>query len=252
MMMTHKRPPTSHKARLSAGAVILAAAALTAPITLASGPSEPEMAGAHETTSTAKKVIKWVQDTNGVKTEKHYEILEKDGVTKAYSVAADGSKTEVDIESIDIKGQVDMLNMGDMGEDMSVFVLKDGDVDNVKKKIRIITQNGQHSEHDIETLIGERGEARSVFIKKLKDGDIDVDTNVKVFKFSSSDDIDFQFDSNSHMIGGSHTSAMVTAASGLLDGVDASELSDKTRRKLEKARKALKEAQNAIDAETEK
>lgn len=242
MMIENQKRKTGPLSRWTAGLLILGVAGLSAPITLAAGPEKKELAGEAQTKHKSKKVIKSVEVVDGKKVQTHYEVITDENGTRAYSIAENGARTEIDPEII---------------EDKHVIVIKNGEGTHgahVEKKIKIMSQSGETMDMDIESLIGERGQGKKVIIKTMKDGEPHGDHKVKVYNFSSSEDIDIQIDEDGFMMGqhGAHTQAMVSAASGLLDGVNDDELSEKTKRKLKKARKALKEAEEAILAEAEK
>lgn len=219
-------------ARLGVSAFLVAALAATAPISFAGNPkTDPET----KTKTVEKKVIKWVENVDGVETTKQYEITKEDGVTKAYSIDENGNKTEIDASEIEMAGQAGGMNMfiadgqnDEFGEKgMKVFIEREGDPDQKAFKIKV--------DGDMDF---DEGTHSKVIIKRLsknEDGTIvDMDNDVMVFAGDGQ---------------GSEIAAMVDAAKNLIDRADDSDLSNKARRKLEKARKALKEAQEAIAAD---
>jgi beta-lactamase regulating signal transducer with metallopeptidase domain len=213
--------------RVGVAGFLIAALAVTAPITIAA--AQDNLAGEPKVETKTKKVMKWVEKKDGVETKKTYEILTEDGVTKAYQVDDYGNKTEVEMSEIEGMHVMDGENM---------MFLHDGGEG--QKRIKIVGGDHMTQTIDIEGLheMGD-GEHNQVFIKRMKKGgdgtEIDIDSNVFV------------------MDGGSHAVAMVEAAKGLLDQAEAmnggDEISDKAKRKIEKARKALAEAQAALEEE---
>lgn len=239
MMMTHKTKRTGRLAKAAFGTLLLSAAALTAPISLAGGPKDDTLAGEHKAKDKSVQVIKWKQSGDVPTAEKHFEIITEDGVTKAYSIDKDGKKTEIDPETIETEPHIlRMKKIGTDGQKLSVIMTGDDDGE-MKKRIEIITgkefrpMDGEHENFTIETIDGEGGQK-----------------NVQVYSYGTTKVIDIDTDGDHAFIEqGAHAKAVVGAASGLLEGVDESKLSDKSKSKLEKARKALKEAQAAIDSE---
>ncbi len=239
MMMTHETKRTGRLAKAAFGTLLLGAAAITAPISLAGGPKDDTLAGEHIAKDKTVKVIKWKQSGDVPTAEKHYEIITEDGVTKAYSIDKDGNKTEIEPSMVETEPHILHMNkMGADGQKLSVIVTGDDDGD-MKKRIEIITDkefrsmDGEHENFTIETIDGEGGQK-----------------NVQIYSYGTTKVIDIDTDGDSTFIEqGAHAKAVVGAASGLLEGVDESKLSDKSKSKLEKARKALKEAQAAIDSE---
>ena len=210
MTMKTSKTQSTILSRAGVAAFLVAGLALTAPITIASAQDNPT------TQTETKKVLKWVENENGVETSKTFEITEQDGVTTVYSIDEHGNKTVVE-ESV-------LGDMPMMGGDMDVMFIGEGEPG--EKQIKIIASDEMHG--------GDHGKITIKRIHKGKDGQtMDMDSNV------------FVLDS------GSHASAMVEAAKSLIDQAENmngdQELSSKAKRKLEKARKALAEAQAALD-----
>lgn len=254
MMMTSTKLKTGYLTRATASALVLGAAAVTAPITLAAGPGQTEMAGKAKTTHISKQVIKSVEEVDGKEVKTHYEIITDENGTTAYSIDNTGARTEVDPDSIEMRGHMKRMHVkhGQNGAgDTDVFITEKGMDGYGQKKIRIVTKDGQHIEHDIESLTGEHSDGKvRVIVKEIEDGDQGSEKHVKVYNFSSSSDVDVKIDEGRYMTGRSgHSKAMVSAASGLLEGLDEDALSDKAKRKIAKARKALKEAEKALETE---
>ena len=255
-MMKHKPAKATFSSRLGAGTLLLSAALLTAPITLATPlpnpqqPPAPPMAGgatSKTTTKTrSKQVIKLVEDKDGVKTEKHYEIIKGDGTTKAFSIGKDGTRTEIDPD--DIQGEHGHTRMKIMNErhngegNVEVIVMGDGSDEDIEKRIHVLTEDIKGGKHPYQ---------KRVIVRTDEDGKTDKD--VQVFSYSSDDTMAFSFNEDGqHMDNAFRAKTMVSAASGLLDeaeGMSGEGISDKARRKIEKARKALKEAEEALTAE---
>ncbi len=250
MMMKHTPTQTPLSARLGAGMLLLGAALLTAPITFAAPtpgapptPQTPEpMADGTTGKKTIKQVIKW---NDGGKTEKHYEIISDGGKPKAYSIGTDGSRTEIDPG--DIEGQhghtrIDVLGQHDGDRNIEVIVMGDDSEETMEKRIRVLTE-------DIKG--GQYPHQKHVIVRTDKDGKSNKD--VQVFTYSSSDSMAFTFDQDGEpMTETLRAKTMVSAASGLLDeaeGMSGEGISANTRRKIEKARKALKDAEEALAAE---
>ncbi|NNC36379.1 MAG: hypothetical protein EX271_05465 [Acidimicrobiales bacterium] len=223
-LMTMKT--STHKSRLlsrvGVAAFLAAGLAVTAPITIASAQDDPEVK------TKIKKVIKSVENNDGVETSKTFEIIEEDGVKTIYSVDEHGNKT---IVSEDELGPMKM-----MGGDIDIMVMEDGEPG--QKRIKIMGHDGMHAMGD--------GDHGKIIVKRMKKGEdgqsVEADENVFVFSEG-----DYAFGE------GDHAAAMVGAARSLLDQAEkmrgGEELSSKAKRKLEKARKALDEAQAALDAE---
>lgn len=241
MMMTQTTRKTTLMSRLAAGTLIASAIALTAPLSLAGHHGEDEMAGKPHAKTMSKRVIKSVEDVDGVKTKTHYEIVTKNGVTKAYSIDRDGNRTEVDPATIKTKHGHVMTETHSGPHNMDVMVMHGPDGADIEKHIKIITEN---------EMGGPDGQHKKVIVRTMKDGQEMSGKNVQVYAFSSADDVHVDIDGNGHhMSHGAPAKAMVGAAHDLIDNLDDDKFSNKTKRKLEKARKALKEAQEAIASE---
>lgn len=241
MIMTTKTRKATFLSRLAAGSLLIGAVALTSPISLAGSPGGEELAGKPTTTQTSTRVIKSVQDVDGVKTETHYEIITENGKTKAYSIDKNGLKTKVDANVIEMEHGPHMSHGQNSSENSNVMVFRNGDGKDIERRIEIITED-EFGPMD--------GQHKNVIIKKLGDGKDGSSKQVKVYSFSTSDNITLDLDdSGTTMIHGTPAKAMVSAAHGLLENLNDEKLSAKSKRKLEKARKALIEAQEAIEAE---
>lgn len=242
--------------RIGVGAFLVAALAATAPITFADdGPK----ADAPKMKTETKKVMKWVENNNGVETTKHIEVNTDDGVVTAYSIDENGNKTLIDpgnVEMIDATGTTitaDIIqSVGDTENinNMRVVVIdgeENGEIG--RKLVKVIMaddvgdlQDGQSFTFNTtsQSVIAGDGTQSKIIIKRMSKGEdgaeIDIDSEVMFFSGE-----------------GKRAAAMVGAAQGLLDQVEkmngGKELSSKARKKLAKARKALKEAQEALEAE---
>lgn len=241
MMMTATTRKTTLMSRLAAGTLIASAIALTAPLSLAGQQNKDEMAGKPHERTMSKRVIKSVEDVDGVKTKTHYEIVTKDGVTTAYSIDKKGKKTKIDPATIKTKHGHVMTETHSGPHNMDVMVMRGSDGMDIEKHIKIITEDEMGSPD---------GQHKKVIVRTMKDGQDMSGKNVQVYAFSSSDDVHVDIDGKGHhMSHGAPAKAMVSAAHDLIDNLDDDKFSDKTKRKLEKARKALKDAQDAIAAE---
>lgn len=208
MTMKTSKTGSTILSRASVGAFLVAALAATAPISFAGDP---------EAKTVEKKVMKWVENENGVETTKHIEVTVEDGVTTAYSIDEHGNKTVIDATEIDMPG----------GGGMNMFIT-DGQSGEKHMKIMMDGQN----------IHMEDGAHSKIIVKRMTknaDGQIvDVDNNVMVFAGGDT---------------GNHAAAMVGAAEKLLSQADSKDLSSRVRRKLEKAQKAVREAKEALAAE---
>ena len=212
MTMKTSKTNTSILSRIGVGVFLAAALAATAPISFAGDP---------EAKTKTKKVMKWVENDNGVETTKHIEVTVEDGVTTAYSIDEHGNKTVIDAS------EIEMMPGGGQNH-MSMFT---ADGESGEKHMKIMM--------DGEGLLNmEDGAHSKLIIKRMtKNADgttTEMDNNVMVFAGG---------------VEGSHTAAMVSAAEKLLSQADSKDLSSRARRKLEKAQRAVKEAQEALAAE---
>ena len=223
MTLKSSNPNTGIFPRLGLASFLIAALAATAPLTLAASPDN-----APQVKSKIKKVFKLVENENGIESEKTYEIITEDGVTTAYSIDEHGNKTVVNLD------EVEALSGGMMGGSDILVWSENGKLGN--KHIQLmLSSNMDQMPHGLHM----DGTHSKLLIKRLSKG---------------SNGRNFEIDSNVFVMGGgSHASAMVSAAQDLLgrasnmDGDQ--EHSTKVKRKLDKARKALKEAKEALEAE---
>ena len=219
MTLKSSRTKPGILAKLGIATFLVAALTATAPLTIASATDSSD--NAEQSPTKMKKVLKWVENINGVETEKSYEIITENGVTTAYSLDEHGNKTVVNISEIE--------NMGGTN-DMSVFVMGDHAG---QKHVKIMS--GSQMPHGLK---GD-GTHGQVFIKRITKGQ-----NGEVLTE----------DDNVFVMGhGGQASALVSAAQELLgqaSNMDSNiQHSNKVKRKLEKARKALQEAQEALEAD---
>lgn len=214
MTMKTSKTNTSILSRASVGVFLAAALTATAPISFAGDP---------ETKSTTKKVMKWVENENGVETTKHIEVTVEDGVTTAYSIDEHGNKTVIDASEIE-------MVPGGEGMNMTITDSASG-----VKHMKIMMDGQNMHMKDMHMEDGAHSKMIIKHMTKNADGQIvDVDNNVMVFAGDGT---------------GNHAAAMVGAAEKLLSQADSKDLSSRARRKLEKARKAVKEAQVALAVE---
>lgn len=208
--------------RIGVASFLVAACVATAPITIAAAKDGDSTVHAK---TKLKKVIKLVENNDGVETQKTYEITTEDGVTTAVSIDEHGNKTVVDIKTIEGLHKMD-------GNEHMMMLMGDGAMGNGEKHMKIMmSSQGEHMQD---------GEHRRVFVKRMtKDADgneVEFDSNVEL-----------------HLLGGnSHASTMVRAAQDLLDRAEGMSgddgISKDAKRKIKKARKALMEAQKALEA----
>lgn len=237
-LMTMKTTKTRSTllSRVGVAAFLAAGLAVTAPITIASAQDAPKVE------TKMKKVLKMVENENGVETTKTFEITEENGVTTIYSIDEHGNKTVVE------ESELGELNM--MGGDLDIMVMGDGEPG--EKRIKIVT--GDHMGHMSD------GEAHKKHIKIMKNGKMHMmgdgeHSQIMVKRMhKGGDGTEVEVDSNVFIMNsGEHASAMVEAAQQLIDQAETmqgdKELSSKAKRKLEKARKALAEAKAALDEE---
>ncbi len=235
--------------------LLCGAVLVSAPFTRADA-SNDALAGAPDTTmkvtSNSKQVIKWTEEVDGKSVSKHYEILTEDGQTKAFEIDEIGNRFEVDPDSIegvhkhgdnlvvfkhgtvDIKG-LDGLDALD-GQHANIFVKKmEGGPQEIEVRKFIGADGKEH--HVIKEFIGQsKGEWTS---DAFADGQ-----NAKVFAFSSDENINFDFSTDGKAKG------LVGAAQSLVEQAEKSDdLSRDAKRKLEKALKALEEAEAALAKE---
>jgi len=87
--------------RVSAMALILGIAAVTAPVSFSHPPdSEDRLAGEHKTDRT-KSVIKVETDDDGKTVKKHYEITRDNGKVEAFEIDENGKKTAIELKDIE-------------------------------------------------------------------------------------------------------------------------------------------------------
>lgn len=268
-MILKTNPTQARSLRLAlAGAAGMALLA-TAPLTSAQTPTPPPTP---DTTVTAKsvekKVMKWVTNENGVESTKHIELITEDGVTTAWEIDEIGNRIQVPVESLNMP-----MHLGGHGDGkMRVMVKKMGDGQHVSEEEieKIIAETMETI--DIEELAGGEGQRR-VIVKRmgpddelmtedLFGGEIDVDIEKfvgehgvdgkKVIIMESHGMVDvtgdgqnsFVFHSGDHMK--SKPDMMVDVATKMMDGINTDDMDRKTRKKIEAAQKALKEAQEAL------
>lgn len=246
MNMKSITPKNSLPSRLGLGACLVGALALTAPLSLADG-QEDKLAGEVHAKTKSKQVMKWVVSKDGEKSDKHYEIITEDGVKTAYKISEDGSRTEVEMSEIDAL-QVDM-NIPDIPDvphppgfaNVEVIMMGDEGDKSSKRKIKVI-RSGQHG-------MSEDGSHNNIIVKKMTEGQGDGTSHVYAFSSNNKIRIDLDVDALEMDYGQAHTQAILSAASSMVENLDDADMSDKARRKLERARKALKEAEEALEAE---
>ena len=102
MTLKNTKNTSTILSRIGVGAFIAAALAATAPLTFAaSGPADE----AAQTQTKSKKVIKWVENNDGVETTKHFEVMSENGVTTAYSIDEFGNKTLINADEVEMIGR---------------------------------------------------------------------------------------------------------------------------------------------------
>ena len=241
-LMTLKTSKTNSTilSRIGAGALLVTALTLTAPVTFAGDPNPPETATVKVKT---KKVMKFVDNTNGIETTKHIEITTEDGVTTAYSIDEHGNRTVIGASEIHmIEGMEGLSGLEGLAGMRILTMDTIGGHDSGEKRLKIIMGGDMDSMQTGQRFLMKDGAHSKIIVRRLaKDADgnvIDMDNEIMIM--GQGGDVP-------------QASMMVGAAQRLLERAesmnDDKELSAKTRRKLEKARKALKEAQEALEAE---
>ena len=225
--------------RISVGTFLIAALTATSPITITAQESETPKTQ----TSTSKKVMKWVEEIDGIKTSKHIEILTEDGVTTAYNFDEFGNKTVIDPSELNDMAIFKSKHFNDdiedaaNGRDDIDVIVSDGDNPG-EKQVRVTVNNDMATGEDGREIIIDGAGNNTFVVTRTTSGDgrvqVQVDDNVRIGD-------------------GPQASALVGAAQGLLVEAakthDGQKISAKARRKLEKAQKALKEAKEALEAE---
>ena len=253
MILNTENTKASALSRVLATALIASAIVISAPFTRAEGPDEADT----EVTANwvEKKVIKMVEDVDGVETKKHYEIITENGETKAFEIDELGNRFEVDVDSIDglelhgghavmlKNGTIDIKGLDGLdaldGEHANIIIKRhvDGDFPEGMKKRMAIKVDGNFGDMS--------EEEKQAFIEKLKS-----EHGGNVFAFSSDEDVTIDVESGGHawVMGDSQNTHLVTAAKRLTEKAGKSEdLTRDQRRKLEKAIKALEAAQEALE-----
>lgn len=258
LMILKNNPSKRRSLRLALAASAATALIVTAPLTAAQAPTPPAPPEMDVTVqSVDKQVLKWVTKENGVETKKHIEIITEDGVTKAWEIDEIGNRFEISTDSIDMpmhmgngEGKVRMM-MNPFGEGAHMS----------EKDIELMIAKSLEGV-DIEEMIGENGE-RKVIVKRMgPDGEMNIVTenilgghgidgkNVIVMESHGMVDLShdgensFVFHSGDHMK--SKPGMMVDVATKMMDGVNTDDMDRSTRKKVEAAQKALKEAQEAL------
>ena len=245
MILNTQQTKASALSRVLATAMIASAIVISAPFTRAQGPADDQLAGDDskvEFKSVNKQVIKMIEDVDGVETKKHYEIVTENGETKAYEIDDFGNKIEVDPDSIHglkMHGQnAFAFKHGDFpGEDFDIQIMADGE--GGPHMIR------KHMVLNMDDMKGMSKEEMKEFFEKHHAGQ-----GANVFAFSSGEDVTFDMNGQAFAwsTDGSHHAGLVTAAKRMTEKVEKSEdLTREQRRKLEKAVKALEEAQKALE-----
>ena len=231
--------------RLAASILALGALAATAPLTASAGPDT-------ETHNVEKKVMKWVTMDGDVETKRHIEITTENGVTTAYEIDEFGNKTVVDLDTLDMP---DVPHPpGAPGEHkMRVHVKNLGDGDMSDAEIEALL--GEHGIDLEEHIVGADREKKMIVIKQTSDIEMMENGESKIIMKSINDgkgttinfsgDEEFEF----HTIGEGKADMMVGVASDMLEKVDTSEMARSTRKKVEQAQEALREAKEALAEE---
>ncbi|MBL4853456.1 MAG: hypothetical protein JKY25_04370 [Robiginitomaculum sp.] len=241
-LMTLKTSKTNSTilSRIGAASMLVAALALTAPVTIASD--------SPETQTNPRKVMKWTKKIDGVETSKHIEVITENGVTTAYSIDEHGNKTVIDASEIQILEGAGIQVMADR------MLMMDGS--KTPNAMKVFVTDGEFGKKRIKFMMGVDTEGMTGDdMLQMKDGALSK-IILKAIIADAGGNIAGVDNAVIHMAGGVNemqASAMVSAAQSLLNQADilsdAQDLSPKTRRKLDKARKALKEAQEALAAE---
>ena len=258
LMILKSNPTQRRSLRLAlAGAAGLALLA-TAPLTAAQTPTPPSPPEMDVTVNSVdKQVMKWVTNENGVETKKHVEIITENGETTAWEIDEIGNRIQVPLDS---------LNMPGLAGDghMRVMVKKFGDHANLSEE-EIEAMVAETLETiDVEELAGADGSKRIIVKRMGPDGEMEVlsesmlgpdsieGRRMVILENNSEIDVigdgenSFVFHSGDHMK--SKPGMMVDVATKMMDGVNTDDMDRRTRKKVEAAQKALKEAQEALAA----
>lgn len=270
MTINTPKSPMTLASRLGLGACLFAALAITTPISLA---DDPVLAG--EPVSESKQVIKMIEDVDGQKVKKHYEIITKDGTTTAWSIDEIGNRLQVNPEDIDALDHMKHIPSGAIpmgGEGPMKIVVRRSTGTNplpkgelietmeFKSIVRIdqdgnpVSTNETLSEAELERIINK---AHDEFIYKDETGKLVVEKmgegkDVEIFIDSHSEEsFSGVFGDGVHIsTHGSHSKSRLMAAESLLKEIEKDEsLTRDTRRELAKALKAIEKAQKAIAKE---
>ena len=267
-MILKTNPSKSRSLRMALAGTAALALLVTAPLTNAQTPTPPPTP---DTTVTAKsvdkRVMKWVTNDNGVETKKHIEIITEDGVATAWEIDEIGNRIQVPVDSLNMP----MGLQNGVDGDMKIMVKRLGDGTQLSdEELETVIAEAMEGVN-IEELAGANGKRR-VIVKRMGPdgelvtedvfgGDIDIDVeqfvgedgeHKKVIIMENHSSIDMLSDGENSFVFHSgdmmksKPGIMVDAASGMLDGIDTSDLDRDARRKIEKAQKALKEAQEAL------
>jgi len=258
-LMILKNNPAKHRGLQIAFAGTAALALLvTAPLTAAQTPTPPTPPDTGITAkSVDKRVMKWVTNENGVETKKHIEIITEDGVTTAWEIDEIGNRIQVPVDSLNMP-----MDFGSQGDGkMRVMVKKLGDGHNMSEEELEALITGAMEGLDKEELAGKAGQRRIVIKRSGDNQDIDIMSddimgglsegkrvvvmeNNETFDFDTGGDNSFFFHAGDHRK--FESGIIVDVASQMLDGVNTDDMDRRTRRKIEDAKKALKEAQEAL------
>jgi len=198
-----------------------------------------------------------VTNENGVETKKHIEIITEDGVTTAWEIDAIGNRIQVPVDGLNMP-----MDFGSQGDGkMRVMVKKLGDGHNMSEEELEALITGAMEGLDKEELAGKAGQRRIVIKRSGDNQDIDIMSddimgglsegkrvvvmeNNETFDFDTGGDNSFFFHAGDHRK--FESGIIVDVASQMLDGVNTDDMDRRTRRKIEDAKKALKEAQEAL------
>lgn len=265
MILGTPRKTSKWASRAAASAMIIGAAALSAPMIQATDHPEEELAGKPHMFSKnkSKSVIKFSSDDDGEKVSKHYEIEIDGGDVKAFEIDNAGRKTSIDPKEIegfdidDVKG-AKALSFG-LNKKHKLKMMSKGDfahwVDGGFKDWK---------EGDFKEWV-EKGHAKRLMFLKDEDGETTFEFPHApkppfppgLHSWSSDGNLVIEMDADDIDIEGlvlqsrmQSAESMLEAARAMLEEVETSaqdsRKASKVKRELEKARRALKEAEEAL------
>jgi len=246
MILGTQRKTSGWMSRSAAAALIIGAAAMTAPLTVASDHPDEELAGKHETHK-SKSIMKIITNDNGKTESKHIEVTVNGDKVEAFEIDEDGNKIAIDPEDIEgfdanMMGGSNALAFKFDGNAMK-FMDSDDAMEWIDKNhkgkmvIRKKLMDGDHDFEDFEVVMPPNapfppGVGKHRFLMKKGGGDFDVESFALKSRMSSAE-------------------SKLEAAEKLIrqaekQGTESSKIR-KAKRQLDKARKALRDAEKALE-----